>query len=56
VSTKITPKIVRSVKTMKQKKEKKPYSWALEAYAYNLNYLGGRDQEDDSSSPAQAKS
>jgi hypothetical protein len=56
VSTKITPKIVRSVKTMKQKKEKKPYSWALEAYAYNLNYLGGRDQEGDSSSPAQAKS
>jgi hypothetical protein len=36
---------------------KKHYpSWVLVVHAYNPNYLGDRDQEDDSSRPAQAKS
>jgi hypothetical protein len=36
---------------------KKSYrSWELVVHAYNLSYLGGRDQEDRSSKPAWASS
>jgi hypothetical protein len=31
-------------------------SWALVVCAYNPSYLGGRDQQDQSSKPAQANS
>jgi hypothetical protein len=37
-------------------KKKKVLQWALVTHVYNPNYSGGRDQEGDSSKPAQVDS
>jgi hypothetical protein len=47
---------VRSYLKKGKRKRKKEHAQAPMAHAYNLSYLGGRDQEDHSSKPAQANS
>jgi hypothetical protein len=47
VGSKFKPQYCKQNKTLQ--------SWALVAHAYNPNYLGGRDQEDQGLKPSQPR-